>query len=48
MVYYFGKSFKHEDLESKKIKDENFRVFSQEDFDDYVEEVDELSDGKKK
>ena len=47
MVYYFGKSFRHENLESKKIKDENFRVFSQEDFDDYVEEVDEASEGKK-
>ncbi len=46
MVYYFSKNFRHDDLESQKIKDETFRVFTQEDFDNYIEQIEEEDDKK--
>ena len=41
MIYNYNKSFLHDELETRKIKDFKYRVFTQKDFDDYVQEVKE-------
>ena len=44
MIYNYKKAFIHDELETKKIKDFKYHVFTQKDFDNYVQEIKEKED----